>query len=268
VPPVHHAELLAKLAQCDVQIADHAVACEIRFSQLGAVCVDGNSGLEPRIRIEVCLQVNTQGAKVPVPLVRHVISRSVAAEQVTRDADLRIQRLETEIPGPEDVLFGEILDLRLLAGLRRSGPAERLEIVHFDRPLFGPRSRGRGPAQLGDLLVQGLDLGGALPSHLAQLLNQFPDLLLELRELFLLRGNGRGPADGRRSEENRKNGERCQYFCTHVVTSTQKGVDPRTCLGGEGLFTKRSREGRAYGSPPACAGPAPAGSPGESYGSK
>jgi len=176
--------------------------------------------------------VDTQGAEVPVPLVRHVVSVLVATEQVARDADLRIQRLETETPEAEDLLFGEFLGLRLLAGLRLSGPAERLEIVLFDRHLFELRTRGCGPAQLGDLFVQGLNLGGALPSHLGQLLNQFPDLLLEFRERFVLRGGGRGPADGRRSEENRKNGERCQYSCAHVDTSTQKWIDPRTCLGG------------------------------------
>ena len=43
----------------------------------------------------------------------------------------------------EDLLFGGFLGRCFFPGLRLGGPAERLEIVHFDRPLLGPRSRGQ-----------------------------------------------------------------------------------------------------------------------------
>jgi hypothetical protein len=139
--------------------------------------------------------------------------------------------LETEIPGLEDLLLGGLLGCYFLLGLRLGGPAERLEIVHIDRPLLGRHTRSCGSPQLGDLLVQGLDLGGVLPSHLAQLLCQLSKLMLELREFFLLRNRGGGLADGRGGEENQENGERCQSSCTHVDTSTQKRIDPQQMSG-------------------------------------
>jgi hypothetical protein len=75
--------LLAELAQCDVQIAEHAVSRDVRLLQLRALSADGDGGFEPRIGIEVGLEMDTQAAEIPVPLVRHVVSGSVAAEQVT-----------------------------------------------------------------------------------------------------------------------------------------------------------------------------------------